>query len=702
MPGMSVRGANRADGRGGGGGDGAAVDVTLSDLPLDCIEMIMSQVNFVDKIRALPLVCKRWHSLLADPGQAAGVFVWGDILLSPSTTPRVYRSPKDAANLAEWLQKRAAGVRSLEIRTRVVPCLFEMPGGFPGLRTLRLAGCSLREFKPAWPSRMPALQSLDLSNNFLRRLPVEMKLFTRLTHLDLSSNVLLAEGKEDDEQLPSVLAQIPSLESLDFSLMDEGLQHLHGPTLGALTSLTRLKIGGGALQLQERFADHIPHIRSLEVVGCGRTLYGLNLSQLRHLEELVVPCDAVGARAIAKALAKSHVTRLVLSGALRGTASTTEPFDFPPELVAIPKLRSLELNDNGSSSESSAMHPGSLAAALRESGDPPAWRHLALLGWSPLEWTHLAQCVPHLGGLETLDLSRTGLTCVDPAIAQLGRLRRLVLPQPVVHAGGVSGDDPEAYAGMQLREIAVRGRVRDRGTEWRTALPELLPAFTSLEKLSVSLCYAAALPTRAGVSWSDRLQHLTDIDLSRNSFSAIPFEFLRLPALQRLDMSANGITTDGAHQDAMHALLHPDDPDDGESNAARVFPSLRELNLNDNRLDAFPLAACMARSLRKLRLAGNAMQGAVPEEVGRCRQLEVLDCSRNSLKSVSPSLGWGCRRLTHLDLRGNWVSREGLPVHMLEWGHLTVYLSVHTAGGITRADRAHLVFQGSDRLRLPV
>jgi hypothetical protein len=58
------------------------------------------------RMRALPLVCRRWHKIMADAS------MWPVV----DVEPRDDHDSPDADNMAVWLQRRSPGMRELTLR----------------------------------------------------------------------------------------------------------------------------------------------------------------------------------------------------------------------------------------------------------------------------------------------------------------------------------------------------------------------------------------------------------------------------------------------------------------------------------------------------------------------------------------------------------------------------------------------------------
>lgn len=95
-------------------------------------------------------------------------------------------------------------------------------GKYSGTKKIKLS-CDLQELPTELFDLQSSLESLDLSNNSLVRLPDEFRLLQRLKILFLSDN--------DFREYPQVLSQIPSLEMIAFK--NNGMEHIPENSFGA-------------------------------------------------------------------------------------------------------------------------------------------------------------------------------------------------------------------------------------------------------------------------------------------------------------------------------------------------------------------------------------------------------------------------------------------------------------------------------------
>ncbi|KAI8611360.1 hypothetical protein BC830DRAFT_1171945 [Chytriomyces sp. MP71] len=139
--------------------------------------------------------------------------------------------------------------------------------------------------------------------------------------------------------------------------------------------------------------------------------------------------------------------------------------------------------------------------------------------------------------------------------------------------------------------------------------PKSLESLTKLSNLNVSrnnLCGPIPAPTFAP------LEHLQNLNLSSNRFTGIiPNILSRFISLQVLDLSRNSFT-----------CKIPD---------MSLLVNLRHLDLSYNALHGqIPMTLCGCALLEVLYLNDNALEGALPEEVGQLESLERLRFAGNA------------------------------------------------------------------------
>jgi Leucine-rich repeat (LRR) protein len=122
---------------------------------------------------------------------------------------------------------------------------------------------------------------------------------------------------------------------------------------------------------------------------------------------------------------------------------------------------------------------------------------------------------------------------------------------------------------------------------------------------------------------------------------------------------------------------------------------LRVLNLSNNRLDAEAFSIiCQVESLTELKIANNAIGGALLEKIGALKNLEVLDVHGNSFEGLPESLG-DLTRLRILQISENKIS--SIPFDAISKLPLTDIIATKNNLGGTLIPES---IQGFSRLRV--
>ena len=152
-------------------------------------------------------------------------------------------------------------------------------GSLPaGLVSLSLAHNVLTALPAGLLVALPALTHLDISHNRLRELPESLCTLVQLVHLFTAHNALAS--------LPATLSRLSALQTLDLS--DNPLRRLSGATVAALAALTALRAqrcGLDELQWDPHMPTPVlPHLADLQL--SGNRLVALPRGLLRALPML--------------------------------------------------------------------------------------------------------------------------------------------------------------------------------------------------------------------------------------------------------------------------------------------------------------------------------------------------------------------------------------------------------------------------------
>jgi len=208
-------------------------------------------------------------------------------------------------------------LRSLDLRFNSLGTLPAEIGQLTNLQSLSLLDNSLRSL-PVEIGQLTHLQSLDLSGNSLTSLPVEIGQLTHLQSLDLSGNSLTS--------LPAEIGQLTHLQSLD--LRDNSLNTLP-LEFGQLLGLTKFDISGNSLS---HFPESIIKLKELQELG-------LAANQITSLPKEIGELTKLGKLSLGR-------QSLMLNQHQRIYSHGNYLSNFPPELIQLENLRSLDLSSN--------------------------------------------------------------------------------------------------------------------------------------------------------------------------------------------------------------------------------------------------------------------------------------------------------------------------------------------------------------------
>ncbi|KAK2972089.1 hypothetical protein RJ640_010252 [Escallonia rubra] len=273
---------------------------------------------------------------------------------------------------------------------------------------------------------------------------------------------------------------------------------------------------------------------------------------------------------------------------------------------------------------------------------PPGLSNLASL-------THLNLSNSGFAGQIPIELSRlTRLVTLDLSTLYFPGVRSLLLQNPYLAMLVQNMTD--------LTQLYLDGvNISAQGYNWCQAISSSLP---NLEVLSMSNCYLSG-PIDSSLA---KLRSLSVIRLDQNNLSApvpqfladfknltalrltfcnlngvFPAKIFELPALERLDVSSNGLLHGSLPEFTHDRLLHT-------------------LTLSyTNFTGALPYSFGNLGMLSRLDLSYCNFSGPIPNSMANLTQLDYLDMSSNKFTGSIPSY-WMSKNLTHIDLSHNTLS----------------------------------------------
>ncbi|XP_078620301.1 uncharacterized protein LOC144887164 [Branchiostoma floridae x Branchiostoma japonicum] len=208
-----------------------------------------------------------------------------------------------------------------------------------------------------------------------------------------------------------------------------------------------------------------------------------------------------------------------------------------------------------------------------------------------------------------------------------------------------------------------------------TSVPAEVFDATDIERLVLSENRLTSIPEEIG-----QLQKLRELELANNLLTQLPQAITTLPNLQHINVSGNKLETlpDGISRLQLHELLIRNNrfkeiPDEVCSllqletfsvgdNPLKCLPDkisqltgLRSMYMDRCQFDEFPRQVLQLEGLETLFMGSWARKGKpspVPEDIGRLKNLQVLDIQQSGFKSLPDSVG-ELEQLTYLNITGN-------------------------------------------------
>ena len=144
-----------------------------------------------------------------------------------------------------------------------------------------------------------------------------------------------------------------------------------------------------------------------------------------------------------------------------------------------------------------------------------------------------------------------------------------------------------------------------------------------VEKLRLSHNELKSLPPDMG----DYLQQCTSLELQCNSLQEIPQCLLQLPSISKLNLSRNNLSAIPAVPKWSASLSFLDLSHNSLSDLpnSTVAPALKNLNISNNQFQAVPHCVCFFIGLTTLDIAYNSKIVALPNELGKLKNLLSLN-----------------------------------------------------------------------------
>ncbi|XP_050218584.1 phytosulfokine receptor 2 [Mercurialis annua] len=508
-------------------------------------------------------------------------------------------------------------------------------------------------------SRLDRLNSLDLSCNHLQgELPMEFASLKRLKALDLSYNMLSG-------QVLRVLSGLLSLESLNISsnLFNENLRELVGLPNVVVFNISNNSFTGEVpsrvcsssdIRILDLSMNHL--VGNLEGLdNCSRSFQQLHLDSnslsgslpeyvysMSSLQQLSISNNNFSGQ-LSKELSKlSSLKSLVIYGNrfsghipnVFGNLTQLEQFvghsnllsgPLPSTLALCSKLCILDLRNNSltgpinlnftamprlSSVDLATNHlSGQLPNSLSDC------RELKVLSLAKNELSgHIPKSFARLTSLLVVTLSNNSFTGLSGALSVLQECKNLTTL--ILTKNFISEEIPRNVSGFESLMVLALGNCAIRGQ-----IPDWLLGCKNLEVLDLSWNHLnGAIP-----AWIGQMENLFYLDFSNNSLTGeIPKSLTELKSLIYMNCSSYNLISAGI--------------------PLYVKRNRSASGLQYNQASSFPPS---------ILLSNNRINGTIVPEIGKLKQLHVLDLSRNEITGMIPSSISEMENLEVLDLSSN-------------------------------------------------
>ncbi|GAV89028.1 Pkinase domain-containing protein/LRR_1 domain-containing protein/LRR_4 domain-containing protein/LRR_7 domain-containing protein/LRR_6 domain-containing protein/LRR_8 domain-containing protein [Cephalotus follicularis] len=491
------------------------------------------------------------------------------------------------------------------------------------------------------------ISSLDLSHrNLSGIIPDEIKYLSGLIHLNLSGNAF-------DGPLQAAIFDLTELRTLDIShnsfnstfppgisklkflrILNVYSNSLTGPLpqeFDRLHYLEQLNLGGSYFEGEIPVSyGRIPRLKFLDLAG--NSLQGPvppQLGFLGQLERMEIGYNQFTGRvpvefSLLSNLNYIDISNCQLSGSLPeeiGNLTKLENLllfknhftgEIPVRYTNLRNLKALDLSDN----QLSGTIPEGITS-LTELTRISLMNNI-LIGEVP-------QGIGELPNLDTLLLWNNSLSGILPQkLGSNGKLQHLD-----VSSNSLTGPIPANLCrGMRLFKLILFSN------KFTSGLPASLANCTSLSRFRIQNNYLNdSIPYGFGL-----LPNLSFVDLSNNNFSGeIPSDLSNAPRLEYLNISGNSFKTT-------------------LPTSIWSAPNLQIFSASSSKIIGKIPDFIGCRSLYKLELQGNSLNGSIPWDISHCEKLLCLNLSLNSLTGIIPWEISTLNSITDIDLSHNFLT----------------------------------------------
>ncbi|EOA82415.1 uncharacterized protein SETTUDRAFT_173222 [Exserohilum turcica Et28A] len=468
------------------------------------------------------------------------------------------------------------------------------------------------------------VQNMDLHGNMLQELPMGLKRLSQLSKLNLSRNKLPMDVFD-------IIAQIPTLREL--KLAENSLEGDLSPTLCDLTALEVLDLQSNKLTSLPAGLERLTQLRTLNVTD----------NQLR----------AIPSQVFSSALVELQASKNRLEGALFTQGSVP----YLQELHVA--QNSLTLFCEGDSIDLPALKI--LNVSTNRLTSLPAvstWSKLITLLVGENKLTALPEGFTTLEQLRTADFTGNDITQLDEKIALMENLDHLtVAANPLRDRKFLTMGTEDLKRDLASRLPAeaapadVEEELDDDITETPQSKWELTPSGTldlagkDMSELDVDDATSEVLVNGLRQLHLQRnkfdaippvvqtFQHLTLLDLSRNTIEVVLSAPIELPQLRDLRLASNKLASLNSLTEHLTA------------------PHLITLDVSINRLSgALPALHVSFPSLTTLLASDNRISEVSPESL---TNLRIVNLGNNDIERLEPRIGLLQGTLTGFEVEGN-------------------------------------------------
>jgi Leucine-rich repeat (LRR) protein len=377
---------------------------------------------------------------------------------------------------------------------------------------LNLYGIS--EFPAIIIDLFPCVQSINLRNNSITKLPESFGLLSQLQEVNFGNNQLnrlpesfgnlsqlnsLSLGFNQLGNLPESFGNLTQLKALD---LNANKLSSFPESLGNLRLLQSLYLEGNQLRSLPESIGNLTRLDSLYLEGNQLSSLPQSIGNLTRLEVLNLQRNWL------KSLPESFGNLTQLQSLYLGTNQLT---NLPQSFCNLRQLQNLTIESNQLDS-------------LPECLVQLTQLHTLILRSNKLYY--LPEFFGNLKKLRSLSLSRNNFTALETSIDSLSKLEELDLEgNYLTNLSGSFGN---------LTEL----RILNLGANRIITLPESFGNLSQLQELMVSQNQLSSLPESFG-----NLSQLKTLDLTRNQLSSLPESFGNLSQLKWLRLDYNQLTS---------------------------------------------------------------------------------------------------------------------------------------------------------------